>query len=112
MNVDKFLKHLETSEWYDGQIVRVERLPERPARFAPLDPPVHPRIAAAINTDGITRLYTHQADAIRHARAGEHVVVVTGTASGKTLCYNVPVLEAILAEPDACALYLYPTKAL
>ena len=112
MNVDKFLKHLETSEWYDGQIVRVERLPERPATFAPLDPPVHARIAAAINTDGITQLYTHQADAIRHARAGEHVVVVTGTASGKTLCYNVPVLESILADPTACALYLYPTKAL
>lgn len=112
MDVEKFLKHLETSEWYDGQIVRVERLPERPARFAPLDPPVHARIAAAIGADGITRLYTHQADAIRHARAGEHVVVVTGTASGKTLCYNVPVLETILDDPGACALYLYPTKAL
>jgi DEAD/DEAH box helicase domain-containing protein len=112
MNVEKFLKHLESSEWYDGQIVRVERLPERAARFAPLDPPVQPCIAAAIGTDGIERLYTHQAQAIRHARAGEHVVVVTGTASGKTLCYNVPVLESILADPGSCALYLYPTKAL
>jgi DEAD/DEAH box helicase domain-containing protein len=112
MNVEKFLKHLETSDWYDGQIVRVERLPERPATFAPLDPPVDPRIAAAIDADGISQLYTHQADAVRHARAGEHVVVVTGTASGKTLCYNVPVLESILADPDSCALYLYPTKAL
>jgi len=112
MNVEKFLKHIETSDWYDGQIVRVERLPERPARFAPLDPPVSPRVAAMIGADGIERLYTHQAEAIAHARAGEHVVVVTGTASGKTLCYNVPVLESILDDPAACALYLYPTKAL
>jgi DEAD/DEAH box helicase domain-containing protein len=112
MNVHKFLKHLETAEWYDGQVVRVEALPERPARFAPLDPPLSPRIAALIGADGITRLYTHQAEAIRRARAGEHVVVVTGTASGKTLCYNVPVLESILDDPTSCALYLYPTKAL
>ncbi len=112
MNVEKFLKHVETSDWYDGQIVRVERLPERPARFAPLDPPVTPRVAAVIGADGIEKLYTHQAEAIARARAGEHVVVVTGTASGKTLCYNVPVLESILDDPASCALYLYPTKAL
>jgi DEAD/DEAH box helicase domain-containing protein len=112
MNVHKFLKHLETSDWYDGQMVRIEELPERPARFAPLDPPVHPRIAAVIGAEGIEKLYTHQAEAIARARAGEHVVVVTGTASGKTLCYNVPVLEALLDDPAACALYLYPTKAL
>lgn len=112
MNVDKFLKHIESSDWYDGQVVRTERLPERPARFAPLAPPIDARIAAVIGADGIAKLYTHQAEAIAHARAGEHVVVVTGTASGKTLCYNVPVLESILADPSSCALYLYPTKAL
>lgn len=112
MNVDKFLRHIQSAEWYDGQVVRVEALPERPARFAALDPPVEPRVASVIGHDGIARLYTHQAEAIARARSGEHVVVVTGTASGKTLCYNVPVLESILADPSSCALYLYPTKAL
>jgi DEAD/DEAH box helicase domain-containing protein len=112
MNVRKFLKHLETSDWYDRQIVRVEELPERPARFARLDPPVNARVAAVIGADGIEQLYTHQAEAISLARRGEHVVVVTGTASGKTLCYNVPVVESILQDAGACALYLYPTKAL
>jgi DEAD/DEAH box helicase domain-containing protein len=112
MNVHKFLKHLETSEWYDDQMVRVEELPERPARFAPLSPAVIDRVANVIGKDGIANLYTHQSEAIAHARAGEHVVVVTGTASGKTLCYNVPVIESILADESSCALYLYPTKAL
>src|SRR5688572_19569024 len=112
MDVRKFLKHLETSEWYDGQMVRVEELPERPARFAPLSPAVEPRVANVIGQDGIANLYTHQAEAIAHARANEPVVVVTGTASGKTICYNVPVLESILADDSSCAIYLYPTKAL
>jgi DEAD/DEAH box helicase domain-containing protein len=112
MNVDKFLRHIQSAEWYDGQAVRIESLPERPARFATLEPPVVPRVASVIGADGIDSLYTHQTEAIDRARCGEHVVVVTGTASGKTLCYNVPVLESILADPASCALYLYPTKAL
>jgi len=112
MDVRKFLKHLETSEWYDDQMVRVEELPERPARFSSLAPAIEARVANVINKDGVANLYTHQAEAIAHARAGENVVVVTGTASGKTLCYNVPVLESILADDSSCALYLYPTKAL
>ncbi|HLF22991.1 MAG TPA: DEAD/DEAH box helicase, partial [Burkholderiales bacterium] len=112
MNVDKFLRHIQSAEWYDHQVVRIEALPERPARFAKLEPPVEARVASVIGADGIVKLYTHQAEAIAHARQGEHVVVVTGTASGKTLCYNVPVLESILSDPASCALYLYPTKAL
>ncbi len=112
MNVEKFLRHIQSAEWYDGQAVRIESLPERPARFAVLEPPVIPRVASVIGADGIDSLYTHQAEAIDRARCGEHVVVVTGTASGKTLCYNVPVLESILSDPSSCALYLYPTKAL
>jgi len=112
MNVDKFLKHIESSEWYDDQVVRIQRLPERAARFDTLAVPVAPRVASMIGADGIAQLYTHQASAIDHARAGRDVVVVTGTASGKTLCYNVPVLESILEDPASCALYLYPTKAL
>lgn len=112
MNVDKFLRHVKSSEWYDGQIVHLEDLPPREARFAPLTPHVHPRVQGVITPDGVGEFYTHQVKAIAHARAQENVVVVTGTASGKTLCYNVPVLETLIDDPDACALYLYPTKAL
>src|SRR5205823_7125486 len=66
----------------------------------------------ALDTRGIDQLYTHQAEAVDHALAGRHVVVITPTASGKTLCYNAPVLNAILKEPSSRALYLFPTKAL
>jgi DEAD/DEAH box helicase domain-containing protein len=112
MNVQKFLKHLKSTEWYEGQISHVEEIPAREARYAELDPSPPERVTDILRSDGIERFYTHQALAIAHARAGQHVVVVTGTASGKTLCYNVPVLEALLEDPVACALYLYPTKAL
>ena len=73
-----------------------------------LSPPVSRALAAA----GAERLYTHQAEAINAALAGQNVVVATSTASGKTLCFNAPVLEALARDPLARALYLYPTKAL
>ena len=112
MDVKKFLQHVRSSEWYDGQIVHTEDLPAREAHHAQLSSPLGERVSSILSAEGIERLYTHQARAMDHARAGEDVVVVSGTASGKTLCYNVPVLEALLEDPDACALYLYPTKAL
>jgi len=112
MKVQKFLQHVRSSEWYDGQISHTENLPARDARFAPLEPAPPDRVLRVISDDGISQFYTHQAQAITHARGGESVVVVTGTASGKTICYNVPVLESLLENPEATALYLYPTKAL
>jgi DEAD/DEAH box helicase domain-containing protein len=86
--------------------------PARPARLVAFPIDLDPRIADALRARGITALYTHQAHAWRHARAGENFVVVTGTASGKTLCYNLPVLDALLRDRSARALYLFPTKAL
>src|SRR5439155_7358381 len=73
---------------------------------------LHPRLREALVARGISRLYSHQRAAYDSARAGRHTVVVTPTASGKTLCYNLPVLDTILKEPEARALYLFPTKAL
>jgi len=70
------------------------------------------RLRQALESRGIARLYTHQAESIGHALAGRDVVVITPTASGKTLCYNVPVLQSILQDPSSRALYLFPTKAL
>ncbi|MCH7549479.1 MAG: DEAD/DEAH box helicase, partial [Candidatus Krumholzibacteriota bacterium] len=112
MNVQKFLQNLTTLDWYDAQVVHTEEIPAREARYGAIDPEPPERVRNLIAPDGISRLYTHQAEAITHIRNGHNVVVVTGTASGKTLCYNLPVLESLLEDPAACALYLYPTKAL
>ena len=84
----------------------------QPARTLPLPPDLDPRLVAALQQRGIVDLYTHQAAAWQAAQRGQHVAVVTPTASGKTLCYNLPVLHALLADPGARALYLFPTKAL
>ncbi|MCL4393230.1 MAG: DEAD/DEAH box helicase [Chloroflexi bacterium] len=105
------------SQWRaDGQInlnVSAWRtLPAREAKFVPFPQDLHPALTAALAARGITRLYSHQAASLEHARDGRHVVVVTGTASGKTLCYNLPVLDRMLQAPQARALYLFPTKAL
>ncbi|MFS8641116.1 MAG: DEAD/DEAH box helicase, partial [Symbiobacteriaceae bacterium] len=86
--------------------------PAHPGQYA--DPPavLDPRLVAWLRSRGIQRLYSHQAEAIAASLRGEDVVVVTPTASGKTLCYNLPVLQRILERPEARALYLFPTKAL
>ncbi len=94
------------------QIAHVEQLPPRPARFAEPATPLHPLVAAALAERGVTQLYAHQAAAVDAARGGAHIGVVTATASGKTLCYQLPTLEAIIEEPQSRALFLFPTKAL
>ncbi|MGZ4290851.1 MAG: DEAD/DEAH box helicase, partial [Gaiellaceae bacterium] len=86
--------------------------PPREARTAPLPDDLHPELRAALARQGVERLYAHQAKAWTVTRAGGHVMVTTGTASGKTLAFNLPVLDALAADPRNRALYLYPTKAL
>jgi DEAD/DEAH box helicase domain-containing protein len=86
--------------------------PATEPRTAALPDEVHPKVREALARQGIERLYSHQADAWEAARRGEHLIVTTGTASGKTLAFNLPVLDALAAEPKNRALYLYPTKAL
>jgi DEAD/DEAH box helicase domain-containing protein len=81
-------------------------------RLVDLPAELGPELRRALAARGIGRLYDHQRDALAAARAGQHVVVATPTASGKSLCFHLPVLDAFLAEPDASAIYLYPTKAL
>src|SRR5204862_5055541 len=82
------------------------------ARAEPLPPGLDQRVAAALARLGIDSLYAHQARAWHAAAQGDHVIVTTGTASGKTLAFNLPVLDALAREPKERALYLYPTKAL
>jgi len=96
----------------DLHITAVRQLPAVPAQYAPFPEALDLRLVSALRARGVAELYTHQADAIAHALAGRHVVVTTPTASGKTLCYNAPVLDAILNDPSSRALYLFPTKAL
>jgi DEAD/DEAH box helicase domain-containing protein len=97
----------------DGEILTaVRHYPAREAQWAEFPQWVHTDLRAAYNAKGIRQLYTHQAAAAEAVHAGKNVVIVTPTASGKTLCYNLPVLDAILANDDTRALYLFPTKAL
>jgi DEAD/DEAH box helicase domain-containing protein len=100
-----------------GAIAHWQKIAPRPARHADLDPALPEALSESLASRGISRLYTHQVEAISALRGGEDVVVVTGTASGKSLCYHLPVLERLLAEQGpagggATALYLFPTKAL
>jgi DEAD/DEAH box helicase domain-containing protein len=96
----------------DPIVTAVERVPAVAASFAPYPLGTDDRLRAAFAARGIDQLYTHQADAFAHVLAGRNVVSITPTASGKTLCYNAPVLNAILQDPSTRALYLFPTKAL
>ncbi|MBM3262623.1 MAG: DEAD/DEAH box helicase [candidate division Zixibacteria bacterium] len=112
MTLSRLLDDLLHSTYYGNQVAGVKSLPERKARFATPKRPVHPALFSILETLGIRELYTHQAMALDAVRAGNHVVIVTSTASGKTLCYNIPVLETLLETPGARALYLFPTKAL
>jgi DEAD/DEAH box helicase domain-containing protein len=86
--------------------------PAREARTARFPDELHPRVRAALEAQGVNQLYEHQADAWAAAARGEHIAVVTGTASGKSLAFNLPVLDALAREPKRRAIYLYPTKAL
>ncbi len=96
----------------DEVLTSIKHIPAREAVFCPMPSWVRPELAGAYRAKGIDRLYSHQAAAAELARAGKDFVVVTPTASGKTLCYNLPILNAILENTDTRALYLFPTKAL
>jgi len=106
--LDELLTSLET-----GPLISATRHFEaRPAVFSPFPSSLDPRIVESLKDRGVAQLYSHQARAFEVAAKGEHLVVVTPTASGKTLCYNLPVLQALVQQPDARVLYLFPTKAL
>ncbi|MGE5484519.1 MAG: DEAD/DEAH box helicase [Ignavibacteriales bacterium] len=97
---------------YRQCVTAVRELPAREAEYAPLPDGLDPLLVQSLAANGITRLYSHQARAFEHVAAGRHIAVVTPTASGKTLCYNLPVVNSILKDPTSRAIYLFPTKAL
>jgi DEAD/DEAH box helicase domain-containing protein len=109
--IEEFLADLKRMSSYKGQIVHIQEIPAQEAQFGELLIPLPKNIENCLENREI-KLYSHQAEAINKARAGKNVIIVTPTASGKTLAFNVPVLEALTADKKATALYLYPTKAL
>src|SRR5919199_839237 len=112
MEISSFLRALRQDPNNHDRIVYVREEAPRGALFDAPDPPLTPPLQQALGTQGITRLYRHQAQAMKAVRAGGNVGIVTATASGKTLCYHLPTLEELLADPRRRALYLFPTKAL
>ncbi|MDR2701138.1 MAG: DEAD/DEAH box helicase [Spirochaetaceae bacterium] len=106
------LERIISSPEFAPNIVVNRLIPAAEGSYAPFPSDLNPHIAAALRSRGITRLYTHQAEVWEKVKERRNVIVVTPTASGKTLCYNLPVLQALLEDTEGRALYLFPTKAL
>src|SRR5262245_7099355 len=101
MDVQALLNRMRARQDYAGQLAHVEMLPERPGRFAEPERPLPEQLVRLLAGRGIERLYSHQVAALEAARRGQDCVVVTGTASGKTLCYNLPILESAVSDRNA-----------
>ncbi|MDP2918769.1 MAG: DEAD/DEAH box helicase [Dehalococcoidia bacterium] len=112
MDTTAFLDHLKAQRFYRDQIAHVEHIRPRSARSGQLEKPLQPELEQALKSRHFLPLYAHQAEAVNHVRQGKNVMVVTPSASGKTLCYNIPVTETLLGDKNSRALYLFPTKAL
>ncbi|HVH64968.1 MAG TPA: DEAD/DEAH box helicase, partial [Candidatus Acidoferrum sp.] len=112
MSVELALDRLLVQDEFRRHLTLDHTIPARQARFATFPDGLDIRLAQALAARGVTRLYTHQAEAANLALTGKDLVVVTPTASGKTACYNLPVLQSMLKDKEARALYLFPTKAL
>lgn len=112
MDTAAFLDYLRHLPSYKDQIVHLEDIPPRMARYGELQEPLHPTLAEFLSRAELLPLFSHQAEAINAIRRGGNVITATAAASGKSLIYNVPVLDAVLKEKPSRALYLFPTKAL
>ncbi len=111
-NVPEMIREIVAVNQTNEVITALNRIPPKSAEWTEMPDWIRPELAEVYRSKGIIRLYSHQADAADRIHSGENVVIVTPTASGKTLCYNLPVLDSILVNPDTRALYIFPTKAL
>ena len=112
MNLEQLIDRLSADAEFQNRLSRWLEYEPQPAKTVPFPADIHPKIIKALKSKGISELYTHQAEAYSHIKNKRDVVIVTPTASGKTLSYNLPVLDTILNEKDSRVLYLFPTKAL
>lgn len=112
MTLDAVLGRMRTEPHWRSRVAHWHHVPARDADYRPAPDYLHPRLVDSLRARGIDQLYSHQAAALDAVHAGKHTVVVTPTASGKTLCYNLPVLDHLLREPQGRAMYIFPTKAL
>ncbi|PKU77648.1 ATP-dependent DNA helicase Q-like 3 [Dendrobium catenatum] len=112
LNPTEMVDHLRKGMGIFGQIIHIEEINEKLAVHVDVPNNLANVSKAALRRIGITRLYSHQAEAIKSSLSGNNVVVATSTSSGKSLCYNIPVIEALSKDMEACAIYIFPTKAL
>jgi DEAD/DEAH box helicase domain-containing protein len=112
MNIEQLLEQLKLNERVIKNVTCWTRIPPREAVYEEFPKDIDIRIKNALESKGIYKLYSHQASAISEVGKGKNIVVVTPTASGKTLCYNIPVLDAIVKDEESRALFIFPTKAL
>jgi len=112
MDAQAFLNHLKSLSQYEDQIVHTEHISPTISIYGELDTSLHPMLMTAAKELELLPLYWHQAAAINAIKTGKNVIVATPSASGKTLCYNLSVLDEILKHKESRALYLFPTKAL
>lgn len=110
--IDRIIEQFREDRAFMECVTRWETIPARSGSYRDIPSDLDPRLRSALQGRGIERIYSHQAEAYEAARAGRDLVVVTPTASGKTLCYNLAVLQTIIERPETRALYLFPTKAL
>ncbi|HSA94412.1 MAG TPA: DEAD/DEAH box helicase, partial [Acidobacteriota bacterium] len=114
-NEEKILRSLELLKdigYKSDSIKAIKHIPAQEGKYRDYPDDVHPALREALTAKGFNQLFSHQRSTWEALKEGKNVVVVTPTASGKTLCYNLPVLDAIMKEPSTRALYIYPTKAL
>ncbi len=111
-NLQEIIEQIQTDEQFSNNIINWHTIPEREAQTVPFPDSIDSQLKQALQKRGIKELYTHQGHAFETTRKEENFVAVTPTASGKTLCYNLPVLQQIIDDPSSRALYIFPTKAL
>ncbi len=112
LTLEEWIARIKKNKSFNANAAAVVEIPPQSGDFEEYPSWVNKRLRDVLARRGMERLYRHQAQAVRFVRNGQDVVLVTPTASGKTLCYNLPVLERILDEPQTRALYIFPTKAL
>lgn len=112
MNVDQIVLKFKQDRDFMSNVAYWKEIPEKDPEYADFPAGINEKLIYALSQRGIYKLYTHQAKAVEHVLNGKNVTVVTPTASGKTLCYNIPVINKVLEDSSSRALYIFPTKAL